>query len=92
MKATNLWKVLSVLYIVYFVCSIVVLLMILCHAVPFTMMALECWQMPFLPVVAPLICFITSVMVPGIIPALIWGAIAAVELFVLYKAVRYVLK
>jgi hypothetical protein len=48
--------------------------------------------MPFLPVVAPLICFITSVMVPEIVPTLIWGAIAAVELFVLYKAVRYVLK
>ncbi|MEE1004471.1 MAG: hypothetical protein UH685_03935 [Bacteroidaceae bacterium] len=56
------------------------------------MMALECWQMPFLPVVAPLICFITSVMDLEITPALIWGAIAAVELFVLYKAVRYVLK
>ena len=92
MKATNLWKVLSVLYIVYFVCSVVVLLLILCHAVPFTMMALECWQMPFVPVVAPLMFFITSVMVSEITPALIWGAIAAVELFVLYKAVRYVLK
>lgn len=80
------------LYIVYFVCSVVVLLLILCHAVPFTMMALECWQMPFLPVVAPLMFFITSVMDLEIIPTLIWGAIAAVELFVLYKAVRYVLK
>lgn len=92
MKATNLWKVLSVLYIVYFVCSVVVLLLILCHAVPFTMMALECWQIPFLPVVAPLMFVIMSVMVPEIVPTLIWGAIAAVELFVLYKAVRYVLK
>ena len=92
MKATNLWKVLSVLYIVYFVCSVVVLLLILCHAVPFTMMALECWQIPFLPVVAPLMFSIISVMVPEIVPTLIWGAIAAVELFVLYKAVRYVLK
>ena len=92
MKATNLWKVLSVLYIVYFVCSVVVLLLILCHAVPFTMMALECWQIPFLPVVAPLMFIIISVMVPEIVPTLIWGAIAAVELFVLYKAVRYVLK
>ena len=80
------------LYIVYFVCSVIVLLLILCHAVPFTMMALECWQMPFLPVVAPLMFFIISVMVPEIVPTLIWGAIAAVELFVLYKAVRYVLK
>lgn len=92
MKATNLWKVLSVLYIVYFVCSVVVLLLIMCHAVPFTMMALECWQMPFVPVVAPLMFFIISVIDPEIIPTLIWGAIAAVELFVLYKAVRYVLK
>lgn len=92
MKATNLWKVLSVLYIVYFVCSVVLLLLILCHAVPFTMMALECWQMPFLPVVAPLMFCIISVMVPEIVPTLIWGAIAAVELFILYKAVRYVLK
>lgn len=80
------------LYIVYFVCSVVLLLLILCHAVPFTMMALECWQIPFLPVVAPLMCFITSVMVLEIVPTLFWGAIAAVELFVLYKAVRYVLK
>lgn len=92
MKATNFWKVLSVLYIVYFVCSVVVLLLILCHAVPFTMMALECWQIPFLPVVAPLMFVIISVMVPEIVPTLIWGAIAAVELFFLYKAVRYVLK
>ena len=92
MKATNLWKVLSVLYIVYFVWGVVVLLLILCRTVPFTMMALECWQMPFVPVVAPLMFFITSVMVSEIIPALIWGAIAAVELFILYKAVRYVLK
>lgn len=92
MKATNLWKVLSVLYIVYFVCSVVVLLLILCHAIPFTMMALECWQMPFLPVVAPLMFVIMSVMVPETVPTLIWGAIAAVELFFLYKAVRYVLK
>lgn len=92
MKATNLWKVLSVLYIVYFVCSVVLLLLILCHAVPFTMMALECWQIPFLPVVAPLMFLIISVMVPEIVPTLIWGAIAAVELFVLYKAVRYFLK
>ena len=92
MKATNFWKVLSVLYIVYFVCSVVILLLILCHAVPFTMMALECWQMPFLPVVAPLMFIIISVVVPEIVPTLIWGAIAAVELFVLYKAVRYVLK
>ena len=80
------------LYIVYFVCSVVVLLLILCHAVPFTMMALECWQIPFLPVVAPLMFVIMSVMVPEIVPTLIWGAIAAVELFFLYKAVRYVLK
>lgn len=92
MKATNLWKVLSVLYIVYFVCSVVLLLLILCHAVPFTMMALECWQMPFVPGIAPLMFFIISVMIPEPIPILMWGVLVAIELFVLYKAVKYILK
>ena len=92
MKAKNFSKVLSVLYIIYYICGIVLLLLIVFHKVPFTMMALEWWQAPFLPIVAPLMFFIGSAAVLEPIPMLIWGVLAALGLFVLYKAVKYLLQ
>ena len=92
MKATSIWKTLCVLYIIYYVCSVVFLLLIVFHKVPFTMMELEWWQAPFLPIVAPLMFFFTSAAVLEPIPMLIWGTLAALALFVLYKAVRYLLQ
>ena len=91
MKAAKIWKFLSVLYIIYYVCSLVLLLLIVFNKVPFTMMAVEWWQTLFLPIVAPLIFFFTSVEVLEPVPMLIWGVLAALGLFVLYKAVIYLL-
>ena len=92
MKATNFWKVLSVLYVIYYVCGVVLLLLIVFHKVPFTMMALEWWQAPLLPIVAPLIFLVSSAAVLEPIPMLIWGILAALGLFVLYKAVKFLLR
>jgi hypothetical protein len=91
MKAAKIWKFLSVLYIIYYVCSLVLLLLIVVNKVPFTMMAVEWWQTLFLPIVAPRVFFFTSVEVLEPVPMLIWGVLAALGLFVLYKAVRYLL-
>ena len=92
MKATNYLKVLSALYIIYYVCGIVLLLQIVFHRVPFTMMALEWWQAPLLPIVAPLMFFFCSAAVLEPIPMLIWGFLATLGLFVLYKVVRCLLR
>lgn len=92
MKAAKIWKTLSVLYVIYYVCSIVLLLLILFHKVPFTMMELEWWQAPFVPIVAPLMFFFSSAAVLEPVPMLIWGVLAALGLFVLYKAVRFLLR
>lgn len=73
MKAEKIWKLLSVLYIIYYVCSLVLLLLIVFNKVPFTMMAVEWWQTLFLPIVAPLIFFFTSVEVLEPVPMLILG-------------------
>lgn len=92
MKAAKIWKTLSVLYVIYYVCSIVLLLLILFHKVPFTMMELEWWQAPFVPIVAPLMFFFSSAAVLEPVPMLIWGVLAALGLFILYKAVRFLLR
>ena len=92
MKATNFWKALSVLYIIYYVCGVVVLLLIAFHGVPFTMMQVEWWQAPLLPIVAPLMFFFVSAAVLEPVPMLIWGILAALGLFVLYKAVKFLLR
>ena len=92
MKAAKFWKTLSVLYVIYYVCSIVLLLLILFNKVPFTMMELEWWQAPFVPIVAPLMFFFSSAAVLEPVPMLIWGVLAALGLFVLYKAVRFLLR
>ena len=89
MTSSTLWKVLSILYIVYYVCSVVILILIAFHLVPFTMMNLEWWQAPLLPIIAPLMFFIESIVIPAPVPMIIWGALTALGLFVLYKAVRY---
>ena len=89
----NLWKVLSALYIIYYVCGVVLLLLIAFHMVPFTMIALEWWQAPFLPIFAPLMfSFIFTMVTPAPVPMFLWGVLAAIGLFVLYKAVRYLIK
>lgn len=92
MKAAKIWKFLSVLYIIYYVCSLVLLLLIVFNKVPFTMMSVEWWQTLFLPIVAPLIFFFTSLEVLEPVPMLIWGVLAALGLFVLYKAIKYLLR
>ena len=91
MKATKIWNVLSVLYIIYYVCSVVLLLLIVFHKIPFTMMALDWWQAPLLPIVAPLMFFFSSAAVLEPVPMLCWGVLVAIGLFVLYKAVRYLI-
>lgn len=88
MKATNFWKGLSVLYIIYYICGVVLLLLIAFHKVPFTMMELEWWQAPLLPIVAPLMFFAVSAKALEPVPMLIWGVLAALGLFVLYEAAR----
>ncbi len=92
MKATKIWKTLSVAYIIYYICCAVLLLLIATHKAPFTMMALEWWQAPLLPIVAPLMFFFVSAAVLESVPMLIWGVLAAVGLFVLYRAVKYLLR
>ena len=92
MKAAKVWKILSILYIIYYVCSLVLLLLIVFHKVPFTMMEVEWWQALFLPLVAPLMFLIGSITVFEPVPMLFWGVLAAVGLFLLYKAVRYLLR
>lgn len=92
MKSTSFWKVLGVLYIVYYVCSIVILLLIAFHVVPFTMMQLEWWQGPFLPIVAPLMFFVSSIIILEPIPMVIWGALTALGVFLFYKAIWYLIR
>jgi len=89
MKSTNLWKVLSILYIVYYVFSVICLILIAFHMVPFTMMQLEWWQVPIIPIVAPLMFFIESIVIPASVPIIIWGTLVALGFFILYKAVKY---
>jgi len=52
----------------------------------------EWWQLPFLPIDAPLIFFISSVAVLDPVPMLIWGVLVALGGFVLYKAARFLLR
>ncbi len=92
MKKSQVLKALSLLCIVYYVCCIVVLMLIALHVVPFTMMQLEWWQVPLLPVLAPLMFFITSATDFEPVPLIVWGALVLVGLFVLNKAVRYVVR
>jgi len=92
MKSTSFWKALSALYIVYYVFSIIILVLIAFHVVPFTMMQLEWWQVSFIPIIAPLMFFIESIVIPAPVPMIIWGSLVALGLFVLYKAVKYLTK
>lgn len=92
MKSTSFWKALSALYIVYYVCSIVILILIALHMVPFTMMQLKWWQVPFIPILAPLMFFFESIVIPAPVPMIIWGIFAALGVFVLYKAVKCLVK
>ncbi len=92
MKKSQVLKALSLLCIVCYVCCIVVLMLIALHVVPFTMMQLEWWQVPLLPVLAPLMFFITSAADFEPVPLIVWGALVLVGLFVLNKAVRYVVR
>lgn len=92
MKKRQVLKALSLLFIVYYVCCIVVLMLIALHVVPFTMMQLEWWQVPLLPVLAPLMFFIASATDFAPVPLIAWGALVLVGLFVLNKAVRYVVR
>lgn len=92
MEAGKFKKVFSAVYIVWYVCGVVLLLLIATHKVPFTMMSVEAWQVPFLPVVAPLMFCFVAAEVPAAVPMLVWGALAALGLFVLYMAVRNLLR
>ena len=85
-------KVFSALYIIWYVCGVVLLLLFVTHKVSFTMMSLEWWQIPFLPIVAPLMFCFVAAEVPEAVPMFVWGALAALGLFVLYLAVRNLLR
>lgn len=89
MKTSEVWRILSILYIIYYACSLIILVLIAFHVVPFTMMQLEVWQVPFLPIIAPLMFFLSSVVHPEPIPMFTWGIFVAIGLFFLYKAIRY---
>ena len=88
MKSPSLWKALSALYIIYYVCGIVILILTACHVVPLTMMQLQWWQVPFVPVIVPLMFCFESIVIPAPVPMIVWGLFAALGLFVLYKAAR----
>lgn len=92
MKSSSFWKAFSALYIIYYICSIVILVLIAYHMVPFTMMQLEWWQVPFIPIIVPLMFFIESIVIPAPIPMIIWGVLVALGLYVLYKAVKYLIR
>lgn len=92
MEEKKFKKVFSALYIIWYVCGVVLLLLFVTHKVPFTMMSLEWWQVPFLPIWAPLMFCFVAAKAPEPVPVFVWGALVALGLLVLYMAVKRLLQ